>query len=289
MELSEIGEMICELCLAPDTTSGAGIGCDNMTVLIVALLHGRTKEDWYAWVTDRVKNGYGYETPSKPPQIYAQSRLISFRARREAQEARQRQRAEYDNESSSSSIGSTLGGLGLSRILGGGPIAFDQVSGVMSSGVGTLMFGNQDDDDDDDDDDDSDEDTDTSRSFFRESLGLGRPESPDPTKNLKAKLDEFEKDIRKESDTDEDGDSQMDDGEELSADGVTPKSKGGPGDAGKAPLQGEAPSPPKSLPNGDAKHVSPEKQLVSTPGGDELSPVLRVEGFIDSSEDPLKG
>ncbi|KDR82785.1 hypothetical protein GALMADRAFT_34079, partial [Galerina marginata CBS 339.88] len=58
-QLPEICEMIFEHCLAPDTTSGAGIGCDNMTILIVAITHGRTKEEWYQWVTERVKTGYG--------------------------------------------------------------------------------------------------------------------------------------------------------------------------------------------------------------------------------------
>ena len=52
-ELTEIGEMICDHCLEPDTDAG-GIGCDNMTVLIVAITHRRSKEEWYAWITDRV-------------------------------------------------------------------------------------------------------------------------------------------------------------------------------------------------------------------------------------------
>src|SRR6266540_425754 len=97
-ELTEICEMMCDHCLAPDTTSGAGIGCDNMTVLVVAITHGRTKEEWYEWVKERVKTEYGYKTPSTFPQLYAQSRLLSFRARREAQEARERQNASNSNE-----------------------------------------------------------------------------------------------------------------------------------------------------------------------------------------------
>ena len=80
-ELTEIGEMISDHCLAPDTNSWVGMGCDNMTLLIVALTHGRSKEEWYAWIADRVKNNYGYETPSTlpSPQLYAQSRLMAFR------------------------------------------------------------------------------------------------------------------------------------------------------------------------------------------------------------------
>ena len=86
--LQEIGEMMCDHCLAPDTSSGAGIGCDNMPVLIVALLHGKTKEEWYAWITERVKTEYGYKTPTTLPQLYAQSRISAFKARREAMESR---------------------------------------------------------------------------------------------------------------------------------------------------------------------------------------------------------
>jgi hypothetical protein len=96
-DLTEISEMICDHCLAPDTSSGAGIGCDNMTVLIVAILGGRTKEEWYSWITDRVKQNYGYQTPTTVPQIYAHSQLMAFKAGREAQEERERMRAKRDN------------------------------------------------------------------------------------------------------------------------------------------------------------------------------------------------
>ena len=78
-ELTEIGEMICDHCLAPDTNSWLGMGCVNMTLLIVAITHGRSKEEWIAY---RVKNNYGYVTPSTLPQLYAQSRLMAFRANR---------------------------------------------------------------------------------------------------------------------------------------------------------------------------------------------------------------
>jgi len=103
-ELSEIVEMMCDYCLAPDAdTDGyecddamcdscpifltGDIGCDNMTILIVAILHGRTKEEWYSWMADRVKQEHGYKTPLVLPQIYAQCRLMSFKRRREFREA----------------------------------------------------------------------------------------------------------------------------------------------------------------------------------------------------------
>ena len=80
-ELTEIGEMICDHCLAPDSESS--IGCDNMTVLIVAITHGRLKEDWYAWIAERVEDDYGYHTPSNLPRLYPESRLTRFRQTKE--------------------------------------------------------------------------------------------------------------------------------------------------------------------------------------------------------------
>lgn len=51
--LTKICEDMMLKCLAPDSELG-GIGCDNMTVVIVALLGGRTLEEWSAWVKERV-------------------------------------------------------------------------------------------------------------------------------------------------------------------------------------------------------------------------------------------
>ena len=79
-ELTEIGEMLCDHCLAPDTELGVSdIGCDNMTVLIVAITHGRSKNEWYTWIKNRVKKNYGYKTPSTLPQTYPEYRLKAFR------------------------------------------------------------------------------------------------------------------------------------------------------------------------------------------------------------------
>lgn len=54
-DLGKICEDMMLKCLAPDSETG-GVGCDNMTVVIVALLGGRTKEEWQAWVKERVQN-----------------------------------------------------------------------------------------------------------------------------------------------------------------------------------------------------------------------------------------
>jgi len=92
-ELTELSEMICDHCLAPDTSQGAGMGTDNMTFLVVAILGGRTKEEWHSWITDRVKGNYGYATPTAPRQLYAENRLRSFKARQEARAEREAREA----------------------------------------------------------------------------------------------------------------------------------------------------------------------------------------------------
>ena len=78
LELTEIGGMICDHCLAPDTRD-EGIGCNNMTILIVAITNGRSKKEWYAWtrIADRVRNNYGYNTPSTLPQLYPQDQIMA--------------------------------------------------------------------------------------------------------------------------------------------------------------------------------------------------------------------
>jgi protein phosphatase 2C family protein 2/3 len=210
--LTEISEMMCDHCLAPDTSSGAGIGCDNMTVLIVAILGGRTKEEWYSWITDRVKQNYGYQTPSTVPQIYAHSRLMAFKARREAQEERDRMRAEREESGSSGYMGAGSAFGGFARALGtAGGITFHP-SGISR---GHLIFG------EDSDEEDSDEDEmdgiEEGRSYFSDTLGIGGPRSPDATSNLKAQLDDFEKEIR---DDDVDGDKHQKEGEGEKVDGL---------------------------------------------------------------------
>ena len=203
-----------------------------MTILIVAILNGRTKEEWSAWVKQRVNDNYGYTTPSSLPTLYSASRLMSFRARREAQE---RSRQQDDRQ--------TLQG----RVLGAnGSVSFG--SGITNDDS-TLMFGSNDSDDDDDSEDeenDKDGETNPSSSFFSHTIGLGHPDSldmPDATKHLKEQLDEYEKDIRQEDDdgetwadaTDEDSHPSKDSGVSVQHD-----------------IQGEAPPPSKSLPNGNS-------------------------------------
>lgn len=152
-------------CLAPDTTSGAGIGCDNMTILIVAITHGRTKEEWYQWVKERIEMNDGYQTPSTVPQLYSQSRLLSYRARKESQEARGRV-----NSSNTPNVGSLLDngdflhryGLTVTMMTMERNTISNRQRGRIVSDSGELMFGT-----------DSEEEA-GGQSFFSETLGLGK-------------------------------------------------------------------------------------------------------------------
>jgi protein phosphatase PTC2/3 len=51
-------------CLSSNSDTG-GVGCDNMTMIIIGLLQGRTKEQWYKEVAARVSHGDG---PCAPPE-----------------------------------------------------------------------------------------------------------------------------------------------------------------------------------------------------------------------------
>ena len=67
--LTKIAEDMMEKCLAPDSELG-GVGCDNMTVVVVALLNGKTQEEWAAWVKKRVDEEVGYKTPASVPDVF---------------------------------------------------------------------------------------------------------------------------------------------------------------------------------------------------------------------------
>ncbi|KAJ8109121.1 hypothetical protein OPT61_g7690 [Boeremia exigua] len=57
-DLASICENMMDNCLASNSDTG-GVGCDNMTVTIIGLLQGRTKEQWYEDIAKRVANGEG--------------------------------------------------------------------------------------------------------------------------------------------------------------------------------------------------------------------------------------
>ncbi|KAF2471651.1 PP2C-domain-containing protein [Lindgomyces ingoldianus] len=57
-ELSAICENMMDNCLASNSDTG-GVGCDNMTMIVIGLLQGRTKDEWYESIAKRVANGEG--------------------------------------------------------------------------------------------------------------------------------------------------------------------------------------------------------------------------------------
>ncbi|KAG0169302.1 Protein phosphatase 2C 2 [Apophysomyces sp. BC1034] len=52
MSLEDICELIMDLCLAPESDLG-GVGCDNMSIMIVGILNGKTEQEWYDWMASR--------------------------------------------------------------------------------------------------------------------------------------------------------------------------------------------------------------------------------------------
>ncbi|KAI0164510.1 PP2C-domain-containing protein [Hypoxylon sp. FL1284] len=68
-DLDKICENMMDNCLASNSETG-GVGCDNMTMIVVGFLRGRSKEQWYEEVASRVAKGDG---PCAPPE-YAEFR-----------------------------------------------------------------------------------------------------------------------------------------------------------------------------------------------------------------------
>jgi len=257
-QLPDICEEMCELCLAPDVNTGAGIGADNMTILIVALLHGRTVEQWYEWIADRVHQGYGYQTPSELPSIYPESRIAAFRARRAIWEERDR-----DLDRSKTRENSEQGEADPSRrpqYNAFGRILQDALNPHSSAGSpNQRMYNVKLIDDDEDDDDDE---TETLHGDAESRGDMASWGTSDATDSLRAQLDELER-------GEEDDDMHMESS-------TSPPHE----------LQGEAPPPPQAT-SEDGINEKP-KQLDSSPGGDAASSPVKAEGLMDTSESPLK-
>lgn len=73
-DLDYICENIMENCLAP-ASDMSGIGCDNMTFMIVGILNGQTKEEWYDMIAKRVENGEGPAAPVESAEPKGNSHL----------------------------------------------------------------------------------------------------------------------------------------------------------------------------------------------------------------------
>jgi protein phosphatase 2C family protein 2/3 len=88
--LSEIPGIIFDHCLRPASDDGKSSGQDNMTMVVVAFLHGRTQEEWYAWIKGGVKNGYVM------PELYSEGMREKFRIMKEREEARVREKKKHE-------------------------------------------------------------------------------------------------------------------------------------------------------------------------------------------------
>lgn len=71
-DLPKICENLMDNCLASGADVG-GVGSDNMTMIIVALLNGKSLDDWYKEIGERVANGDG---PCAPPE-YGKTSSVS--------------------------------------------------------------------------------------------------------------------------------------------------------------------------------------------------------------------
>lgn len=312
-ELSEICEVVMDKCLAPDSDINGGVGCDNMTVVIVGLLRGRTKEEWYNWVADRVENKVGYETPKELPQLYSASRVAAAKERWSAPGRNQFTRPGPSGLSN------------LARVFGTN-IMFHPSGGISSNGVL-----DQDDSSEEYESEEGEHETNAKDS------SLQAPPSKDPNKALREQLERLKEDGESDEDgatkvgkggsekkwsIDDDGDSQMDDQsggknsqqnpdttskDELELDSPVEPTKLPVGLSAAPPvsigkplirsppaistpetkakeLQGEAPPPPKV--NGVVKH-EPEEQTKPEPAGDELlDKATKGDGLLDKSEGP---
>ncbi|ODQ66937.1 PP2C-domain-containing protein [Nadsonia fulvescens var. elongata DSM 6958] len=69
LELETICENLMDSCLAP-SSDVLGVGCDNMTVLIVGLLQGKTKQEWYKMIANRINNGDGPVAPEDITEVH---------------------------------------------------------------------------------------------------------------------------------------------------------------------------------------------------------------------------
>jgi len=201
--LQEICEFTIQRCCAPDADTGAGIGCDNMTMILVAILNDRTLDQWYDWIANRVEQKVGYDTPKEYPQIFAESRILA---------AQQRAAYRGSNGGGFGTSGLNLrgpGGFGaLARVLGAGGISFHPPN-RNNGGGGEQTVITFDDNDDDEyeyeyEDDEEVGDTGEGGLFGVHRLKVGNTSSNtnrDVTKSLRDQLDELEDGIEEDGQT----------------------------------------------------------------------------------------
>lgn len=295
--LGQICEIIMEHCLAPDTHGAQGIGCDNMTILIVAILNGKTEEEWYAMIKDRVANKIGYDTPDSPPQIYSAARLMSWRTRRANVEALEHEEEEHKSRERNYPLLGThpTSFEELSKVIThtlGGGISFHPGSAIMSDG-GTEMFG-------DDSESDEDRGDDPSRSKPNSILGSSLSDdvaAHEPAEDFDQEeepMNEDEEDFREPFDRVIHLSQAEKDRAEIRANGVHGHEHDPPTPSSTSTQ--EPSSPPPDTPRGEtpplsrqlANGLTKQSQLSTVPDSAEELPGATVEYYLMNG-DPLKG
>ncbi|WRT65994.1 uncharacterized protein IL334_002945 [Kwoniella shivajii] len=295
-ELGKIAEDMMVKCLATDSETG-GIGCDNMTVVIVALLNGRTPEEWQEWVKGRVDKKFGYDTPASVPDIFGQNQA------------------------------STTGGNALSssgfRVAGAGGLA--NIASILGASGITFRPAYDSDDDEDEIQIIGEEGKGIDTSADKPDTGLidnKGVEGKTKPKNVTDEIDDDKAEAALNTESkkgsvellDEDGDSAMDSGDESDSTttGSTPAGTETQAGTGSSSTQktsaaksiNTSNSPPSPIPPSFSSIGSPTvptpqalqrtshpkkiEQIKSDPQGDKPSDAVKVEGLMDTSENPLK-
>ena len=285
-----------EHCLAPDTHGAQGIGCDNMTILIVAILNGKTEEEWYAMIKDRVANKFGYDTPDTPPQIYSAARLMSWRTRRANVEALEREEEEHKARERNNPLRGTHNASleFMSKVISdrlGGGISFHPGSAIMSDS-GTIMFG----DDSESDEDRVDEASASTRNILMGALSENVTEH-EPAEDLDQDepMDEEEEDFREPFDRVIHLSQAEKDHAEIRANGVHEHEHDPPTPSSTSTQ--EPSSPPPDTPRGETPPLPrqlvgglPQQKLSSLPeASKEFPAAANVEYYLSANGEPLKG
>nr|ODO02644.1 PP2Cc protein phosphatase [Cryptococcus depauperatus CBS 7855] len=267
--LGKICEDMMVKCLAKDSSTG-GIGCDNMTVVIVALLNGRTPEEWQNWVKKKVEDKIGHDTPESIPDIFPENSAPS-----------------NPFKGTGFRVAGGAGGLAnIASILGASGITFRPA------------YGSDDDDDDDSIHTDEEQLLDQSSPFLIGSL-LDNKDDKDETasEDVKSPLNDEEA-LSGEGKNgsvqlmDSDGDSAMDSDDSDS----TTTAKNTTSQPIQHQNQQSSPIPPSFSSIGSPTVPTPEALQRSShdaaktggePQGDAYSGAVKVEGLMDMSENPL--
>ncbi|GAN06897.1 protein phosphatase 2C [Mucor ambiguus] len=74
--LDTICENMMDNCLADDQTS-TGLGYDNMSVMVIAILNGKTEKEWYQWIKEK-GNGSSNKTTTAPSTAVNASNIPDY-------------------------------------------------------------------------------------------------------------------------------------------------------------------------------------------------------------------